>query len=97
MPLMICEHSYQLKEIAAERERQDEKFGIQNHPDQVWNSILVEEIGEISRALNEINFSQDHAALELWKANLRSELIQVSAVAVAWIEAIDRKGKKCKP
>lgn len=43
-----------------------------------WRHILQEEVAE--------------AFAELDPAPLREELIQVAAVAVAWIEAIDRRG-----
>lgn len=91
-----------LSEIADERARQDAKWGEQNHPDGTgpafrtfaesgrdrcqqaaadgeltWRDILREETGEAYA-------EQDAGAL-------RTELIQVAAVAVAWIEAIDRR------
>lgn len=44
-----------------------------------WTGILLEEVYE---ALEQIGHD----------ANLREELVQVAAVAVAWIEAIDRRG-----
>ena len=47
------------------------------HP--YWSAILVEEVAE---AVAEIGDD----------AKLRAELVQVAAVAVAWIEAIDRRG-----
>ncbi|HEX7993607.1 MAG TPA: hypothetical protein VF506_06760 [Streptosporangiaceae bacterium] len=90
-------------EIADERSRQDAKWGEQNHRDGTggptlrrwaeqdraicqeafrkgvgtWRHILVEEVSE--------------ALAEDDPAKLRVELIQVAAVAVAWIEAIDRR------
>ena len=39
--------------------------------------VLVEEIGEVARALEEDD------------SQLRAELVQVAAVAVAWLEALD--------
>lgn len=92
-----------LSEIAVERRRQDAKFGEQNHPDGTgfagtardadlarleckrqfaegtgtWLDILNEEVAE--------------AYAEKDPAKLRAELVQVAAVAVAWIEAIDRR------
>jgi len=92
-----------LDEIAAERARQVAKWGEQNHPDGTgghgrlrdadaarrecqrqfaegtgtWLDILDEEVAE--------------AYAEEDPAALRAELIQVAAVAVAWIEAIDRR------
>lgn len=74
--------------IDAERERQQRKWNIA-HP---WGwgdcssptlapavkvAVLTEEVGEVSRAVLDI----DHE-------NLRAELVQVAAVAVAWLEAL---------
>lgn len=96
-----------LSAVLAERMRQDEKWGEQHHPNHpawtgVWSSlierlergareeleiapswgpILLEEVGEALRA-------GDDAAL-------RQELVQVAAVAVAWIEALDRREPRC--
>jgi hypothetical protein len=39
-------------------------------------AVLVEEVGEVARALND-------------GVGLRDELVQVAAVAVAWIEGLD--------
>jgi malonyl CoA-acyl carrier protein transacylase len=92
-----------LGEIAEERQRQNERWGEQNHPDGTgtamhqelvkharaavakhvdfgmlsWQDILLEEVAEA--------FAETDPAL------LRAELVQVAAVATAWIEAIDRR------
>lgn len=92
-----------LTEIESERGRQDRKFGAQNCPDgtggiaaacrafrsrsdcdaadglgrKTWRHILDEEVAE--------------ALAETEADRLRAELVQVAAVAVAWIEAIDRR------
>lgn len=92
-----------LDEIRVERENQDAKWGEQNHPDGTgghgrlrdadqarreckrqfaegsgtWLDILDEEVAEA--------YAEDDPA------KLRAELIQVAAVAVAWVEAIDRR------
>lgn len=89
--------------VLAERNRQDAKWGEQNHPDGTgiggddvrrdvmtslcqaaaasgsvtWRHILDEEVAE--------------AFAEPDPAKLRAELVQVAAVAVAWIEAIERR------
>lgn len=90
------------RDIVEERARQDAKWGEQNHPDGTnwsyeieaehfkalcdreaeagkvtWRHILLEEVYE---ALAEEN-----------PAMLRDELVQVAAVAAAWVEAIDRR------
>lgn len=67
-----------------ERERQDEKWGQQNHDPEVWLAILVEEVGEWSEALLHAKFGGPAAG------GLRTEIIQVAAVALAIIECCDR-------
>lgn len=92
-----------LVEISDERIRQNDQWGEQNHPDGTsitshkrqadnrrwlcdqaakdgkvtWKHILDEEVYE--------------AFAETDPVKLREELIQVAAVAVAWVEAIDRR------
>lgn len=75
-----------LVEVLIERVRQDGLWGQQNHPGPHWASILGEEFGEVCKALNDT--LSDRAPLE---HDTRTELIQTAAVAVAWIEAIDRE------
>ncbi len=50
-------------------------------------AILGEEFGEAAHEVNET--IGGHAKLD--RAALRKELVQVAAVAVAWIESIDRE------
>ncbi|WP_353159321.1 MazG-like family protein [Myroides odoratus] len=71
-------------EIKQERERQDKKWGVQNHHPFVWLGILGEEVGEVNKAVLDHNF--DGKTLE----NYREELIQVAAVAVSMIQCLDR-------
>ncbi|MBU3865541.1 hypothetical protein KN815_16085 [Streptomyces sp. 4503] len=92
-----------LAEVDAERVRQDLLFGEQNHPDGTggaflvkmahvlraacqeaadqgqltWRRILMEECGEA--------FAETDPYL------LRAELVQIIAVGIAWIQAIDRR------
>lgn len=92
-----------LEDVRKEVERQEGKWGEQNHPDGTskekygwmmelaklhcnklhqeqktdWAAVLFEEFYE---ALAEENSS-----------DLRTELIQVAAVAVSWVKALDRK------
>ena len=67
-----------LYDVAAERDRQDKKWGVQRHDPQWWLVILAEEVGEVARAIFESD-TKDY----------REELIQVAAVAVAAIESLD--------
>jgi NTP pyrophosphatase (non-canonical NTP hydrolase) len=85
--LAILKQRLILEEITAERLRQELKHpnstcaNVELHSDSKF-CILAEEVGEIAKSLND----GDHE-------NLRTELLQVAAVCVAWIEAIDqRKG-----
>lgn len=63
--------------IDIEREKQDAKWGDlpRRLQDLLWLSILVEEVGEVAQAI----LKRD------W-INLKEEIIQVAAVAIAWLE-----------
>lgn len=92
-----------LAEIAAERARQEAKWGQQNHPD---GTAIT---GDDKRAASARHTCQAMAGRGevtwrdiLWEevaealaesnpATLRAELIQVAAVCAAWIEALDRR------
>ena len=53
-------------------------------------AVLGEEFGEVCcAALNQAKLATDGAD----RANLRHELVQVAAVAVAWIQAIDEASR----
>ncbi len=71
-------------EIKAERRRQDEKWGEQNHNPEWWMVILMEEVGEASETILEAKFGD--RSLDKY----RQEMIQVAAVALAAIESFDR-------
>ena len=72
-------------EIEAERARQDEKFGDQSGNSVLeWNAILGEEYGEVAKEACEGHFTHPHGETP----NLRTELVQVAAVAVAWLETL---------
>lgn len=92
-----------LGEVQAERERQDAKWGEQNHPDGTGNKSQ-QDYAEHARKWCEAAFGSgygtwaDVLAEEVAEVNaerdpsrLRAELIQVAAVATAWIGAIDRR------
>ncbi len=75
------------EDIAAERRRQDEKWGPQRHTWPIWSAILTEEAGEVAEASLRAHWGED-ATLD----QLRAELIQVAAVAVHIVEHIDGLG-----
>ena len=71
-----------LEAIRLERLRQDEIWGPeQDHDSGTWLAILTEEVGEVSKSLLSM---KDPAKLT------EKELVEVAAVSVAWLEAIDR-------
>lgn len=72
-------------DVLNERERQNQKWGEQNHDDGWWTAILAEEVGEAAQAALHGRFGGRAAG------TLRDELVQVAAVAVQWIECIDRR------
>lgn len=74
------------EEIRKERKRQDEKWGVQNHSPLVWDSILNEEAGEVSKAALESYFT--HMGSDDLD-DYRKELIEVAATAVAAIQCLD--------
>ena len=67
--------------VLDERAKQDKRWG---HPTErtitltTWQTVLTEEVGESARAI-----------LHRDRANLRAELIQIAAVALAMAEAND--------
>jgi len=74
------------KEVGKIRERQDKIWAEQNHSLEWWMQILMEEVGEASKALLEARFGVKLQNLE----NYREKLIQVAAVAIAMIQSYDR-------
>lgn len=74
-----------LEGVLKERDRQDSKWGEQNHNPLEWLSILSEEVGEVALAINIAHFGD----VPDW-TNYRKELLEVAAVAVAAVEALDR-------
>ena len=94
-----------LNQIKAERERQNEKWGEQNHSVIEWQAILMEEVGEAAKEATDFHFknfvknidgemvapANGDQALRL--SRYRKELIQVAAVAVQMIECLERNGR----
>lgn len=96
-----------LEEVYLERERQDAKWGEQNHPDYTGISEVDRMAADAARKMCDEAFKSGvgawryilleevlEAFAESDPARLRAELIQVAAVAIAWVECIDRRGGK---
>ncbi len=70
--------AYAIYKIELEREAQDKKWGFpQRNTYCEWSSILAEEVGELAKELNELNFGRGD------RERMRAEAIQVAAVAVS--------------
>ncbi len=80
-----------LQDVVEERLRQIDKWGgatgdgVENprQSDYVRLRVLAEEFGEVAEAMGRPEDGNG-------KGDLRKELVQVAAVAVAWIEGLDR-------
>lgn len=66
-------------------------WGEQNHEPHDYFTILAEEFGEVAREVCEWRFATSDGDLALRLNTMRGELVQLSAVAAAMIEAIDRR------
>lgn len=75
-----------MEEILAEREKQDQKWGEQNHHPQMWLAILMEEVGEVAKA-----------SLERDTDGYRKELVHVAAVALAALQSWERNACQENP
>lgn len=75
-------------DVARERDAQRAKWGEQDHDLPTFLTILGEEVGEACKAELHTRFGGPEAG------KLREELIQVAAVAVQIVEAIDRRARE---
>jgi hypothetical protein len=94
-----------LAEVHQERSRQDAKWGEQNHPDGTGITPSISRYeADVARSECDTAFAEGRgtykhilleevyeALAESDKAKLRTELIQVAAVATAWVEKLDRE------
>lgn len=90
--------------VIAERRAQVEKWGDQSRqPDSRWLAILMEEVGEAAQVMLDATSTNDEHgvgvhpdidrrgvgfAARLGQQRLREEVVQVAAVAVAWLEGL---------
>jgi NTP pyrophosphatase (non-canonical NTP hydrolase) len=80
-----------LHAVGVERDRQNAKWGEQNHKPDLWLTILMEEVGEAAKAYLDSTYKGE--SLDRY----RDELVQVAAVAVAMLESYERNEGKPKP
>lgn len=74
-----------LRSVLAERQRQEAKWGEQNHDPFLYLTILGEEYGETCQAALEARFGKGS------REHLREEAVQTAAVALAIVECLDRQ------
>lgn len=72
------------RDVVSERERQHVKWGQQDEDPFTWLAILMEEVGEASKAALHVRFGGPEAA------GLRTEVVHVMALACAMLECLDR-------
>jgi len=90
-PAVFITRHEALQLVNNERNRQDAKWGEQNHAPQYWTGILGEEYGEYCQAVNETVFFNGEEARKLGGYdNMMKELTHVAAVAVGAMEALMR-------
>ena len=77
--------------VIAERIKQDQKWGEQNHSAEIWMAILGEEFGEACQALLADTFGRKNQR-EKKPEMMRDEIVQVAAVAIAILEWMNRSG-----
>ena len=95
---LVCEHglagvgvvvtdvklTQAMTDVLAERQRQDAKWGQQNHDPFTYITILGEEFGELCQAALHRRFGGAASS------GLRDEAVQTAAVALAIVECLDR-------
>lgn len=82
--------------VGKERDRQDEKWGEQDHHPALWATILGEEFGEYCEAVNETAFDNGVHKEKGGYENMMRELVHVAAVAFAAGECLMRHAARAK-
>jgi hypothetical protein len=81
--------------VRGERAYQEAKWGkyrVGGHEDPEWLAILTAEVGEVAEEVKGLTWHEGEieGGVEMQLQRLRAELIQVAAVAAAWIEDLDK-------
>ena len=71
-----------LEAVVAERDRQEKRYGMQNHANNFWNVIASKKVGDVAHQIQEQSDS-----------SLFIEVVQTCAVYFAWAEAIHINNK----
>jgi NTP pyrophosphatase (non-canonical NTP hydrolase) len=84
------------EDVDGECAEQEEKWGVNakraEQPASLWYIVLAEEVGEAARVICDAWNALNPEQLEA----LRDELVQIAAVAVSWIQALDSSALNCQ-
>jgi len=72
-----------IKSLAEENQRQLSIWGVQNHTLPEWLMYLIEEVGELAKAISEFMYRGEKSS------NVYDEAIQVATLAVKIAEMIE--------
>lgn len=86
VPVWVTDRARFYRDVDQERSKQDAKWGVQDHTDPIWQAILTEEVGEAAQEV----LTREYGDAAKGHGDLREELLHVAAVAIAWIECLDR-------
>lgn len=98
---MIADNA--IEDVRSERRRQEQlkcegRFAYTCADPELLNAerliMLLRELGEVAHAVHSIGDRRKKLLAQQTAAHLRIELVQVAAVAVAWIEALDAQEVK---
>jgi NTP pyrophosphatase (non-canonical NTP hydrolase) len=78
-----------IADVLVERMAQDKTHGTGYNSPATWLALLMEEVGEVAQVLVKRKFGGPHPGVE--DADLHLEVMQVAAVAVAWLEQLHRQ------
>lgn len=102
-PPAVRAHAEVLDEVAKERDRQDVKWGVQNHPDgtgrpgdaDAADAAKARCQADAAAGTSTFRGILDEEIAEAYAETdpqlLRAELVQAAAVIVQWVQAIDRR------
>lgn len=79
-----------VRDVIKERVAQQKKWGEQNHDPFVWLAIAQEELGEASQEALKTRLESSLVELADHRQALRDEAVQLAAVALAFVESLDR-------
>ncbi len=82
-----------LSSILSEREAQQKQWGEdgEKHSDIFWSSVLAKQTGQAAALIVNFLTAQNPIARENAKRAVRREVVQIAAVAMAWLECIDER------